>query len=173
MTSARRQGQPRNLPTSPAFRSRESSGFPVRGSRSLRFAREFDALSALVHSVDDPCWVFGTTAAALYGFDGFELQPPFHLAVPRGRFVNRIGHVIHTTTSLDLIDRSSILGLSATSATRTIIDLAASETRERLTVAVDSADRDHLSSEDFLHRRLVALRARGRSGIGELLSVLE
>jgi hypothetical protein len=108
----------------------------------------------------------------VHGFDGYTLKPPFHLVVLRGRFVNRIGHVIHTTTSLELVDRTSIEGLAVTSATRTLIDLAAFETRERLTAAIDSAFRDGRSSEDFLHRRLVALRSRGRRGIGELLQVL-
>ena len=42
----------------------------------------------------------------------------------------------------------------------------------RLSACVDSAIRDGLTSEDFLHRRLVELRTKGRAGLGELLDVL-
>ena len=39
-------------------------------------------------------------------------------------------------------------------------------------MALDSALRDGLTSDDFLHRRLVALRGRGRSGCVRLLAVI-
>ena len=68
---------------------------------------------------------------------------------------------------------AEIDGVPTMSATRTIIDLAASETSERLAIAIDSALRDRLTSEDFLHRRIVELRNRGRAGLGQLLYVLE
>jgi hypothetical protein len=42
-----------------------------------------------------------------------------------------------------------------------------------LAVAIDSAIRDGLTSEDFLHRRIVELRCRGRAGLSTLVSVLE
>ena len=42
----------------------------------------------------------GRTAAALYGFDGFTLRPPFHVTVLRGRNVQRAHHHIHTTVEL-------------------------------------------------------------------------
>jgi hypothetical protein len=64
-------------------------------------------------------------------------------------------------------------GIPTMSATRTIIDLAASESRDRLATAIDSALRDRLTSEDFLHRRIVELRCRGRAGLAGLVSVLE
>ena len=53
-----------------------------------------------------------------------------------------------------------------------LIDLAAKESPKRLTAALDSALRDGLTSDDFLHRRLVALRGRGRSGCIRLLAVI-
>ena len=37
--------------------------------------------------------VSGPTAAALHPFDGFRLARPFHLSVPRGQFLNRVGRV--------------------------------------------------------------------------------
>jgi very-short-patch-repair endonuclease len=149
MTSVERQGQPRISSSSPALRSRDTSGIPVRGHRALRYAKAFEALQALMADIGEPCWACGPTAAALHGFDGFELVAPFHVLVLRDRHVNRIGHVIHT-----------------------IIDLAASVSREILTTAIDSAVRDRKSSEDFLHRRLTALRKRGRAGISDVLLCL-
>lgn len=123
-------------------------------------------------SVGEPVWIADVTAAALLRFDEFELRPPYHLVVPRGRNVSRIGHIVHTVTDLPLIDRSTAFGLPVTSATRTIVDLARSQPIDRLALAIDSATRDRLTTEDFLHRRLVALRGRGRAGTSTLLDAI-
>ncbi len=135
--------------------------------------RQFAALVALVADVGEPCWASGSTAAALHGFDGFELRAPFHITTTRDRNVRRIGHVIHTTTDLELIDRDTKLGLPVFSATRTLIDISRSVKPTALTTAVDSALRDGATSEEFLHRRIAALRTSGRPGLLALLSVLE
>lgn len=60
-----------------------------------------------------------------------------------------------------------------TSPTRTLIDLAATESPRVLTAALDSALRDGLTTETFLHSRIVDLRGRGRYGIPKLLAVIE
>jgi hypothetical protein len=78
----------------------------------------------------------------------------------------------HTTTELDLIDRAKAAGIPATSGARTLIDLARCEPPERLTVALDSGLRDGLFNEDLLHRRIVALRTKGRYGVPTLLDVI-
>jgi hypothetical protein len=130
-------------------------------------------LRALVLDVGEPCWVTGPTAAALHGLDGFVLRRPLHLTVMRDRNVRRIGVVVHTTSELPAIDRESHDGLPITSPTRTIIDLARSEAAARLTAAIDAALRDGRTSEDLLHRRITALRAKGRFGIPVLLDALE
>ena len=148
------------------------SNFANRLRRSRQLAEHFSQLEALVRSVGDPVWVAGPTAAAMHPFDGFALAPPFHLVVPRGRFVSRVGHVVHTTRRFERIDRTPVAGLYATSPTRTLIDLAAMCDRRTLTAALDSALRDGRTSDDFLHRRLVALRSRGREGVGVMLDVL-
>jgi hypothetical protein len=109
-------------------------------------------------------WIADVTAAALFSFDEYDLHPSSHLLVPRGRNISRIGHVVHTSLDIPLIDRTEIFGLPVTSPTRTIVDLARTQSVERLTLAVDSATRDRLTSDDFLHRRLVALSGRGRPG---------
>ena len=124
-------------------------------------------------SIGDPVWACGPTAAALHGFDGFALAPPFHVVIPRGRHVNRIGHVVHTTMVLDPIDREEIDGIAVTAPARTIIDLPRSGGGSRLTAAIDSALRDGGLTETHLHRRIAALRTSGRVGVPRLLALIE
>jgi Transcriptional regulator, AbiEi antitoxin len=130
-------------------------------------------LGALVLDCGTGTFVSGPTAAALHGFDGFRLRPPYHVTVLRGRNVQRAHHHIHTTTQLPLIDRSTVHELPAMSATRTLIDLARFVAPVTLTTALDSALRDGLTAEEPLHRRIVALRSSGRYGIPKLLAVIE
>ena len=113
------------------------------------------------------------TAAALHGFDGFPLRAPFHLTLLRDRNVRRLGAIIQTTLTLPLIDRAASRGLGVTSAARTIIDLARVErSAQPSTRAVDRHSASGLISEDLLHRRISALRSKGRFGIPELPDVL-
>jgi Protein of unknown function (DUF559) len=135
--------------------------------------RHLSALADLVADIGEPCWTSGVTAAALNIFDGCNLRPPFHIITTRGRNVRRIGHVIHTTTDIPLIDRAIAFGIPVLTPTRTLIDIAATTELKALTAALDSAIRDGGTSEDFLHRRINALRISGRSGPVKLLSVLE
>lgn len=81
-------------------------------------------LAALVLDCGQDTFVSGPSAAALHGFDGFRLKPPFHVTVLRGRNVQRAHHRIHTTTELPLIDRATVEHVPVMSATRTLIDLA-------------------------------------------------
>lgn len=153
-------------------RSRATSGFHIGGLHPLRFAERLGELGNLLAHIGGPAWACSSTAAALHGFDGFTLQTPFHIAVPRGRNVSRVGHHIHTVTDLALIDRCHVLDLPATSPTRTIVDLARDHDGEQLTRAIDSATRDGGTTDDFLHRRIVALRGKGRAGAPRLLESL-
>ena len=156
-----------------SLRRRDLSGIRSRGQSPLVYARNLLEVRELISSVGPPSWTYGPTAGALDGFDGFHLEPPFHVVVPRGRSVNRIGHVVHRGRDISRLDMTEVDGVPTMSATRTIIDLAATETSERLAAAIDSALRDRLTSEDFLHARIVELRCRGRAGIADLVSVLE
>ena len=146
------------------FRCRDQSGI-----RSDRLAD----LSALLADIGPPGWACFDTSAGVHRFDGFPLRPPFHILIPRGRNVNRIGHVIHTTDSILPIDREAKHGLALVSPTRTLIQIAATTDPETLTAALDGALRDGLTTEDFLHRRIAALRTSGRYGIPRLLAVIE
>jgi hypothetical protein len=149
-----------------------SSGLRIGGVSPLVIARRITELHELVSGIGE-CWVCRPTAGALHGFDGFALEPPFHILVREGRQVHRVRHVIHTTGRLEPIDTCFVEGLPVTSPTRTIIDLASTEPSDRLTVAVDSALRDLGTSEEFLYRRLVAMRSQGRKGIKRLIKVIE
>jgi hypothetical protein len=163
---------------SSGLRRRVQSGVLERlGSHTYRspFASSsaLGDLAALVLDCGVDTYVSGPTAAALHGFDGFKLKPPFHVTVIRGRNVQRAHHHIHTTTELPLIDRATIEQLPAMSATRTLIDVARFISARALTAALDSALRDGLTSEGLLHRRIVGLRSSGRYGIPKLLAVID
>jgi len=147
------------------FRSRVQSGFQSTDHHRV--------LADLIADVGEPCWLSGPTAAALHGFEGFRLAPPFHLVLPRHRNVRRIGVVIHTSDHLDLLDKATAAGLPVTSPARTLIDLAAMTPTTAMTAALDGALRDGLISESFLHGRIAALRGRGRHGVPALLRVIE
>ena len=126
-----------------------------------------------------------------------------YLALPHGAFVSheaasflnqldrsRDGHVeftvprelrrtaprltIHTTQFIGRTDVITIGGLRATSATRTIIDLARARIAPvRLEAAIDSAVRIGSSSPTVLAARLEELRGRGRWGCRLLDRLLE
>lgn len=146
------------------LRDRDTSGF-----QSAHLA----ALAALLDSIGQPVWLSGPTAAALHRFDDFRLSQPYHVTIPRGRNVNPIGHIIHTTLEMEKIDQETALGLPVLSPTRTLISLASSEPSDRLRSALEGLLRDGLTSIDHLHRRLNDLRAPGRYGIPGLLQILE
>lgn len=152
--------------------STNNRGIRIQGDPPLAFLRKLQQLEALVASIGQACWVSGPTAAAILGLDGFTLKPPFHITVPRARRVHRHQHLVHRARSITRLDTTMAMGMPCLSATRLLIELAASESPRRLTVALDSALRDGLTSEDFLHRRLIELRGRGRSGIDRLLAVI-
>ncbi len=145
----------------------------MRSPRSVASTLHLAQVADLIADIGEPCWASGSTAAALHGFDGFELRPPFHITTARDRNVRRIGHVVHTTTDLPLIDRDSRHGVPVMSATRTLIDIARSTKPALLASALDSALRDGCTSEEFLHRRISALRTSGRAGLTKLIGVLE
>ncbi|MEO6123413.1 MAG: hypothetical protein ABIR32_06855 [Ilumatobacteraceae bacterium] len=168
--TGQREASPRRFNTGVAnddmLRSRDQSGNRVD-------PKHFHALQELIADVGDPVWACGPTAAALHPYDEFVLAPPFSLLIPRGRHVNRIGHIIHTTTVLDPIDREETLGIPVTAPARTVIDLSRTESSARLTLAIDSGLRDLKFTETHLHTRIATLRSSGRFGIPLLLRVIE
>ena len=160
------------------LRSRIQSGSLVQnGPNSFRIAGAPSTVKTqlleLVSDVGDPVWVAGPTAAALHGFSGYPLQRPFHLVLPAERNVRRNGVAIHRSEYLDPLDREQIDHLPVTSPSRTIIDLARWASPTQLGTVIEHAFANGLASEDLLHRRIAALRSRGRFGVPRLLDVLE
>ncbi len=164
--------------TNAQLRNRVSSGSLLQvGTDTFRLpgapAGARAELRALMLDIGGDVWASGPTAAALHGFDGYRLKPPFDVTITRDRNVRRLGHRIHSTTSLDLIDRSMVDDIACTSGARTLIDLARTESVEGLTVAFDSGLRDGRFNESLVHRRIVALRSSGRFGVPRLVSAIE
>jgi very-short-patch-repair endonuclease len=164
--------------TNAQLRSRVSSGSLLQvGADTFRLpgapTTELAQLRALMLDIGGKVWASGPSAAALHGFDGYRLKPPFDVTILRGRDVKRVGHRVHTTARLDLIDRAVVDEVPVLSAARTLIDLARTETRERLTVAFDSGLRDGRFNESLVHRRIIALRSKGRFGVPRLLEAIE
>lgn len=119
---------------------------------------------------DDAC-VSHEAAAQLHRFDRTPLDA-VEFTVPRSRRTTRLAMRVHSTNTLGLVDRCRVDGIPATSATRTIIDLARARVgRRRLEAAVDSAVRSGASAPEVLRRRLTVLRGPGRWGC-RLLDVL-
>ncbi len=129
-------------------------------------------LRALLLDVGGEAWASGPAAAALHGFDGFTLRAPFDVTILRGRNVSRVGHRVHTTTRLDLIDRAFVDDLATLGPVRTLVDLARTCTVEQLVAAVDSGLRDGKYNESLLHRRVIANAGKGRAGIPKLLDAI-
>ena len=130
-------------------------------------------MHAVVIDIGDPCWVSGPTAAAFHRYHSFVVRRPYHVLVPRGRNLRRHGVVVHTSEVIDPIDTCEVDGIPLMSPVRTLIDIAARCDRALLTTLIDGALRDGLISEDLLHRRIVALRSKGRYGLPRLLDALE
>ncbi len=129
-------------------------------------------LQALLLDIGGEVWASGPTAAALLGFDGFRLAAPFDVTVVRGRNIQRVGHRIHTTSEIELIDRARLDGVPVFSGARTLIALARAAMTEQLVIALDSGLRDGRFNEDLLHRRICALASKGRYGIPNLMNAI-
>jgi very-short-patch-repair endonuclease len=139
---------------------------------SLTPSTPLGELCALVLDLRSPSWVSGTTGVGLYGIDGYPIRAPFHITVERGRFPQRGGMALHTSANLDAVDKTSVQGIPCLTMTRLIIDLARILDHAQLALLLAEAIAIGRTSEDHVHRRLHALRGRGRHGTTKLLEVL-
>jgi hypothetical protein len=160
------------------LRSRVMSGtLQQTGPNSFRINGTPETMHSQLHEllldIGAPVWVAGPSAAALHGITGYSLRRPFHVVLPAERNVRRNGVVIHRSEHLDPIDRQQLDAIPVTRPARTLIDLARQASPAQLRAAIESAFEQRLTSEDQLHRRIGALRSRGRFGIPTLLEVLE
>lgn len=152
----------------------EKAGAHVYRSAYAQHSRRDDLAALLLDcgAGTGAAWASGPTAAALHGFDGFALKAPFHITVERGRNIQRVGHHVHTSVDLPLIDRAVNDGLAVLAPARTVIDLAKSSSVAQLTISIDSMLRDGGASEELLHKRLVALGGRGRHGVPKVVAAI-
>jgi hypothetical protein len=154
-----------------------SGALAVAGARVLRspFVEHtpLAELAALLLDLGSGAVASGVTALAVHDFEGFRLQPPFHITLERGRYVERPPHHIHTTIELPAGDRTLVHGIPVLTADRAVIDASKQLTRRRLTTAYDVGLRDRKYTEDMIHERIVQLRGRGRHGIPKLIDVIE
>lgn len=130
-------------------------------------------LAALLLDAGDGAVASGQTALALHGFEGMVLASPFDVTLPRGRFIDRPPHHIHTTIDLPASDRTRVHGVPCMTAVRAIIDASKQMRPATLTIAYDGGLRDRKFTEDLVHTRIVELRKSGRPGIGKLIDVIE
>lgn len=119
-----------------------------------------------------PALVSHRSNAALHGFDGFP-RKPLEIVTNRDSGWDKPGVIRHRTNRIDQADRCMVGLFHVTSAARTIIDLCAVVSKRELERAVDSSVRDRLCTEEYLRRRLFALRCRGRRGVRLLDEVLD
>ena len=165
-------GQRRQFASNPTFSSRDTSGLRIGGLKPSVWVRHMETLTSLVAGIGQG-WICRETAAAIYQWEGFRLEPPFHFLVPRGRAVHRVHHYIHTSAWIPLLHQESQHGLPITSPTRTLIDIASFVEHKRLVAALESAYRTGGTHPDFLHRQIAVHRSRGVKGIERLLAAME
>jgi very-short-patch-repair endonuclease len=117
------------------------------------------------------CVASHRTAAALHAFDGFE-PGPIEVLVPMHVFHRRKDVIVHHTRALPEVDRARVGPIPVTSRARTLIDLGAVTSADRVEEALDSAERDGAVKRAQVAARYAALRAPGRNGIGAMTQVL-
>lgn len=160
------------------LRSRIQSGFLIKtGPNSYRVAgapvTRDSQLRALIADIGGDVLASGPTAAALHGFDGYRLRQPFHLIVPIGRDVKRVGAVVHRKQPVDRIDRATVGGIAVTSGVRTVIEIARTAGPDEIDRALESLFMLGLTNEDLLMRRIAVLRSQGRYGIPAILDAID
>ena len=134
----------------------------VRGSPDTWFRRLQVGLLAL----GPGACVSHEAAAQLLGLDGpaEDVAEFMVLRTSHNRSLRRA--TVHTTRSIGRLDVIRVHGFRCTSATRTILDLAASgASPERVEAAIDNAIRLRHTAVQVLVDRLADSRRRGRSGV--------
>ena len=113
------------------------------------------------------------SAAVIWGLEGVESGPLPELTIAGARHPRSQLVVVHRTLDLPAHDACRRDGQRVTRPTRTIIDLAAVLNEEALEIALESARRMRLVSDDGLRLRLESLGGRGRPGATQLRGVLD
>jgi hypothetical protein len=104
------------------------------------------------------------SAGAVSRLIGFG-KGPVEISVPRGRRVRLRGVIVHEVVSLPSVDVTVVDAIPVTTATRTLIDLAAVVPADLFEEALDDALRRRLTTVPHLQRRINQLGTRGRPGL--------
>ena len=118
------------------------------------------------------CVASHRTAAAIHGFDGFRAEV-IEVLVPMHVRHRRKNAIVHHTRSLTPADCTRVGPIPVTSRARTLIDLGAVATPEKVEEAFDGAERDGSVRRAQVEMRYRSLRAPGRNGIGAMIQILE
>jgi len=111
-----------------------------------------------------------SSAAALHGLDGFK-EGDLHLTVQRGRCPAPPGFVVHRASVLDACDIAIVDQIPATNVARTLSDLGAVATDDRVEQALDDALRRGFSQR-WIEETLARVTRPGPNGSGSLARVL-
>jgi hypothetical protein len=95
------------------------------------------------------------------------------LSVAHDRRPNLHDVTVHRVVALDPVDRLEPRGLTVTSPTRTLIDMAASLPRELINAALEHCLDRRLTTVPYVRRRLEALGTQGRRGTKTLIQLLD
>jgi hypothetical protein len=119
------------------------------------------------------CCVSHRAASALHSYDGFRSEIVEVVHHQRRDYRDSTGVIVHTTSVLDACDRTMWGPIPVTTPVRTLIDLGAVVSLDRLEEALDSAERDGKVLRHELVTRHAQIRQSGRNGIGPLAVLLD
>ncbi len=112
------------------------------------------------------------SAATLHGLHE-AARCPVEITVDRSRHPTCYpGAIVHRRARIERIDRDRIDRIPTTTVTRTVIDLSAVASADRLEAALEAALRSGRTSVRFLEERLAVLGGRGCTGTAVLREVL-
>jgi hypothetical protein len=112
------------------------------------------------------------TAAALYGLEGFTGWRRIELVVFDRRGIASTSVVVHRPRVWLAGDAAAVAGIPATSACRTVFDLATICPLRRLEIAFDDALRKGLVTVEEMARRMDAVRRPGVRGLKKMATII-
>jgi hypothetical protein len=127
---------------------------------------------AAVLSASEPAAASHLTAAYLW--DMTSRQPPrIEIAMRRHRRVQREPFVVHESKDLLRSDIRTMDAIPVTSAVRTVVDLGASASPDRVAMCLDSALRRRLFTAWDVRRYIARVAKPGRTGVGTIRPLIE
>lgn len=130
-------------------------------------------LLARILGAGDGAMASHRSAAALWNLDGFPRRSRHELVVPNTRRIVRRDVTVHHSGDLHLVRPALRDHIPVTPLVRTLLDLAAVESREAVLLTVDDARRSWHISFDQLLRVLETHARRGRGGVATFRSIID